>query len=185
MDYKRKEILTKDNIKKDIRNQCARNILQCSLLVITFIGMFVLLWYLCDLHKASSWDNNFLATFIIFYICFSLCIIVYWIYLICRYFQSFKTYSIVTDKFTGVYAGKFWLRRNDGHAYPFHFAANGYFEVYLNKIYYPWANYYKMYGTGVMQCSIPNEEFYVVVANKKIVSIYNKKMFELSDEFKN
>ena len=175
MDYKIKEIVTKDNIKRDIRNQSVPILLRYFPLIPTSIGGSVFLWHQCNLHEASMWDNHFIATLIIVYIFISLCVVVFWVFLIIRYFQSLKTYSIMIDKFTGIYAKSFWLRTDREPCCHFHFAANGNFNVYFNKIYYPWADYYKMYGTGVMQCSIPDEEFYVVVSNKKIVSIYRKK----------
>lgn len=64
MDYKIKEIVTKDNIKRDIRNQSVPIILRYFPLIPTSIGFLILLWHQCNLHEASMWDNHFIAALI-------------------------------------------------------------------------------------------------------------------------
>ncbi len=60
--------------------------------------------------------------------------------------------------------GEYGIRYKDGFGY---------------KEYYPWSKHHCMFADQLIMRSSKGDEFYLVLVGKKIVYVYNKKIFEL------
>ena len=174
MEYKIKQTLKKEHIEQDIKREMRYDIISC----IIFIPIFILLLYggILAIQKLGFLiitTLSFVVTLILF-----IAIIVILITSVNAYVRRKEKYTIVIDRLVDAR----WISRHRNRYFYFFFAVQGKIQIIHTKTYYPWSKDYNMLGHSLINSSNIGEDFYLVLVNKKIVSVYNKKMFELSDE---
>ena len=182
MDYKIKETLKKEFIEQDIKRQLRT-------LIITYAISIPVLLVSLYLGIYAIQKNGFHISTLFFLIFACIITIVFtrkFIIEIDAYIHCKNKYIIVLDRLVNMgWETKYRTRnrrlRADSYFY-FYFAVQGKIQIIHTKTYYPWSVHYSMIGSSVINSSSFGEDFYLVLVNKKIVSVYNKKMFELSDE---
>lgn len=174
MEYKNKQTLKKEHIEQDIKKEFRYIIFMC----IIFIPIFILLLYggILAIQKRGFFFLTILLLVVTLIILFGF--IATLIVSINAYVHRKEKYTIVIDRLVDAR----WITRHRNRYFYFFFAVQGKIQIIHTKTYYPWSVHYSMIGSSVINSSSFGEDFYLVLVNKKIVSVYNKKMFELSDE---
>ena len=188
----KKEILTRENIKIDIKWLCHYKI-KC-LIIIFSVQLIILLLLSCflffDIVKAVK-------TLI------ALCIIVSFgisiMYVGCEITPLFKLLSeLKNNSFQVKKDILFCIQKNDSKTsglswfvskdlnhrldkpYSLIFCSNDRYEVSKCK-YYTWSANMQMTFEGIYHTSLQGDEFYLILVNKKIIMVYSTKLFELMD----
>lgn len=165
MDYKRKEILTKEIIEKELKKEYYSATIAISAVVLMLVLFYAFLWFICK----SLVDPNFSIMFvfcIVLLILLFLGVFGYAVYWIINCFTLMNNYSIVTDSLCEIDRTKASFFSH--HTYPFfRFKNYGIFLLSYSKIYYRWSEFYHMDGYGLDNCSVLGDDFYLVVVNKK------------------
>ncbi len=194
MDYKVKQLLTKEFIEQDIK-KVYRSKLVFS--IISFCEIVILLIFVFALLRASIPKKDFIEIFILAFIAFVIALR----NLISRIREyTYGKYTLVIDRLIGMGNKildvripsanqiRYGIRHHHiprifNNAFCFTFATQkDVFKLDFEKTYYSWSEHYCMLGRSVENSSSIGDDFYLVLVGKKIVSIYNKKMFELVDE---
>lgn len=185
MDYKIKETLKKEHIEQDIKNS-RRPLIIAFIIIVPF---FILGFFLAIYAGVKNGFNILVYSLLIYdiviiYICTRKLIMD-----IIAYIHCDKNYIIVLDKLVNMGMERVYSFRNghigflESRCFYFWFQVQkGGFYVDRTRTYYIWSNLYNMIGHSLINSSYSGEDFYLVLVNTEIVSVYNKKMFELSDE---
>lgn len=180
MKHEHREHLTKSIIERDIKTLYSWYIKGLIPGVLfSYLGILVL-WFSCDLNQKSS-HNWIIDLILTLYIIILLGATVYLIYFIIQYFKKNTKYTIVSDTFT-----KFGIKHELGYEiFGMHclcFSKHGKYLLHPRRIYYSWSNLHCMNNDGIMNRSIPGDKFYLVIKNKRILNVYNQKIFILDDK---
>ena len=187
----KKEILTRERIKIDIKNKCIDDIkvvLRTFLILLSFLVMPPIILY----KIFTPFDiPTSISTMITIY-----SIIIVFLTLCCLY-KPFKLlfdlnkkgFQIATDKLSHsaemtlsdiLIFSNWWLIYSLSKPYRLNFNSYGKYLVPKGKNY-KWSNLYCMDDKGVYNYSVVGDEFYLAVIDNKITLAYNKKHFELQD----
>ena len=180
MKQKHTVYLTKSIIESDIKALYIwniKNLIPCVLFL--YLGILVL-WFSCDLSKKIN-HNWIIDMILTLYIVILLCATAYLIYFIIQYFKKSTQYTIVSDTFTGI-GIKHELGYGIFGTHCLCFSKYGKYLLHFHRNYYPWSDLHCMNNDGIMNRSIPGDKFYLVIKNKKILNVYNQKMFILDNK---
>lgn len=177
-----KEILTKSLIEQEIKKiyiWYIKNYIFGGIFV--FIG-FIVLWYMCDL-KHTFMHNIVLTILSVMYILILLLTFIRSIQYAYIYFKKDLKLVIITDTLIKFDRSRVFLSLSLFRILKcLCFAKNGKFTLEWYRPYYPLSTYYnKIDESKIADTSYPGDEFYLVIKNKKILNVYNKKMFILKD----
>lgn len=176
----KKENLTIDIIKKDIKLLCKNNIIY-DLFFLSLVA--ILLLPILFINKIEYVTPVFFIVFL-----FSVLYFGYDIFIHLKIFINMKkgNYTIETDKLV--------QKKQNGAEYyrPFKPSLNLFFDTpnifyfYKYKKYrispghsYSFSKKYCMNSNGIYRLSNIGDEFYLLVCNRKVVQIYNTNLFEL------
>ena len=180
-----KEIVTREGIKRDNRFwlEWIRYIL--CIFLMSLVGPL----YAFQAASSEKLKEPVLLVIIIFLICMaviSLCGLIYCIYM---HIKSQSDFIIVKDVFAAM-ATKHSEWSANWSIYMC-FKTYGNFKVKggslrgsLNKDFYRWAKYNHMWYEGLNRTSVPGDEFYLAMYKKRILAVYNTKLFELNKDLK-
>lgn len=174
------EYLTKSIIEHDIKALYIWNIkslIPCVLFL--YLGILVL-WFSCDLNQKSShnWIIDLILTLYIIILLFAtVCLI----YFIIQYFKKDTPYTIVSDTLTHI-----GIKHEFGYGifgtHCLYFSEYGKYLLHFYRIYYSWSDLHCMNNDGIMNSSVSGDKFYLVIKNKKILNVYNRKMFTVENK---
>lgn len=183
MDKRKKELLTADNIKKDLKFHFLRQLFE-----LIFSAIFVVFgFYLFKLIFLFIFGSDEIITIIILflYVLFFSSLIIYAIVNIIKslYLSSKNKYEIITDWVVNKLP-KQWFPNGTLNAffyrpYTLVFAKNGKYRIpsYIN---YKWSDWFSMQDINVYEGTSLNDEFYIVcIGKKKNIIAYNTNLFEL------
>ena len=174
------ERLTKSIIERDIKALYLwkiKSLVPCTLFL--YLGAIVF-WFSCGLGDKSNRDAIILSLLAVYFI-ITLCVTVCLLYAIAQYFKKNIKYSVVCDTFTEI-GTKHELVYGIFGINCLCFSEYGKYVLELYRSYYPWSQFYRMDNDGIMHSSLSGDKFYLVVKNKKILNVYNQKMFTLDGE---
>ena len=188
MDYKVKEPLKTENILYDIKHYCNREVYSASLITAVLVTCMIGWCIVCFKNNVPFLKNVLELPVLLLILGLLIPSVIYLIRSISARINAPKKYSLETDKLVDIQKNYSPLR---GHHMLFCFTQQGKFDSdsgtsgnifgkYLG-IYYPWSENYKMTLEGLEHSSFFGEEFYILKYRKKIINIYNKKIFELVD----
>ena len=180
-----KDIVTRENIQKDIKFWIRWIVYTFCIFLMSLVGPL----YTFQTASSEKLKEPVLLVIIIFLICMaviSLCGLIYCIYM---HIKSQSDFIIVKDVFAAM------ATRNSDWAPTYRkymcFKMYGNFEVRggslrgsLNKDFYRWSKYNHMWYEGLNKTSVPGDEFYLVMYKKRILAVYNTKLFELNKDLK-
>ncbi len=174
MEYNHTEHLTKLIIEQEIKGLYLWKLKSCiPCALFSYIGA-VVFWFTCDIAKSK---DLLLTAIFVLYIIVLLGVTAYLIYLIFQYSNKNIKYSIVCDNLT-----KISIKRAFGYGilgtHCLCFSENGKFLLEFHRIFYPWSDFYCMDSCNLKNRSNKGDKFYLVIKNKKILNVYNQKMFE-------
>ena len=174
MEYKNKQTLKKEHIEQDIKKEFRYIIFMC----IIFIPVFMACLYVAILaiRKRGFFFLTILLLVVTLIILFGF--VATLIISINAYVHRKEKYTIVIDRLVDAR----WIGSYKHRAFYFFFAVQGKKQIVDTKTYYRWSECYNMIGDEVIRSSRIGEDFYLVLVNKRIVCVYNIKMFELSEE---
>ncbi len=183
MDSNKKEILTNESIKKDLKQHFFH---QLSELIFTPIfaifGFFLFKSILCIFLNINEKVANF---FLVLYVCIISLLFIHNFVIIIKslYLISKNKYEITIDwvvnklpknSFPNGFLNSFFYR-----SYTLNFAKSGEYHIpsYQN---YKWSDWFSMFDKNVYEKTSLNDEFYLIsIGKRKNIIAYNKKWFEL------
>ena len=173
-----KDKLTHDIIQKDIKSYYFWYVKCCFPSLIFQILGFGLLWYMWDLSE-SFFKSKIVTICVLLYILaliFTFAILTYSLFNLLK--KDLKL-TIVSDTFTN-YDLKYVLRYSSSSKRKMMCFSNGQkFVLDWHRPYYPNSMYHKsMDEKSIINSSYPGDTFYLVLKNKKVINVYNKKYFE-------
>ncbi len=179
--------INKSTIEHDIKKICGSRLKTIILLLPALCFCLLLFLVLYEVGKTSGDKGNYVIVTVtlIAFIISIVCVVIYAAYLIKQYFGRTTEFTVVTDVLTEVRV-RYKIRKNGSSVkYYMEFQENG--KYYLedgvyHEIYYTWSNFYSMDGASLMKSSKSGDEFYLVMKNKTILCVYNKKMFIFDDK---
>lgn len=182
--FLKKDIVTRDSIKRDNRFWLEWVLWMLIVFLMALIGPL----YVFSTASPEKFKNPILLTLVIFLICMSigaLCRLIYCVYM---HLKSRKDFIVVKDIFAAM-ATKHSEWSANWSIYMC-FKTYGNFKVKggglrsgsLDKDFYRWAKYNHMWYGGLNRTSVPGDEFYLVMYKKRILAVYNTKLFELSKD---
>ena len=182
----KKELLTKGRIKADLQ-QFNRKYINHLVKDLTFAFLFYWILRLFVYFIVTPFDISYKmhqVTIIIFTIVYCIMLIVSLIpeiLIVKSIFRHPEHHLIITDdyvveKLPIVYGNAFGSRPNT-----LVFAISGKYGIYDKVTYYNWSKLYVTNGETLYRFTDLNDEFYVIIINKKPVLAYNKKWFELEE----
>lgn len=180
MKHKHTETLTKSTIEHDIKALYIwfiKGLIPCVCFLYFGIGV---LWFSCDLSKKSN-HNLIIDIILILYVVIMLYTTIYLIYLIIQCFKKNIKYTIVSDTFIKIGTG-YGLGYGIFGVSCLCFSEHGKYLLHTHGlIYYTWSNLHCMSRESLMNRSQPGDKFYLVIKNKKILYVYNQKIFTLNN----
>ena len=195
MDYKIKQTLKEEFIEQDIKKELQNHLLWSIAIFPFFILCILAFVYFCI---NFGLNKNTIILLIIGAVIFSIYLTLI-IREIINYAHRNERYTIITDRLVDTKYHSHYKRLSLYSYLRLPYRASGMTElgycfafsnkerifiINPQKTYYPWSKDYNMLGRLLINSSNIGEDFYLVLVNKRIVSVYNKKMFELSEELK-
>ena len=185
----KKEILSKERIKIDIKNKCIDDIkavVRTSLILLVFLVMPPIILYKVftpyDIPSSISTPITII----------SIVVLLLTVFFLIKPLKLFfdvnkKDFQITTDKLSHssemsmsdiMIFSNWWLIYSLSKPYRLNFNSYGKYLVPKGKNY-RWSNLYCMDDKGVYNYSVVGDEFYLAVIDNQILLAYNKKLFEL------
>lgn len=179
--------INRSTIEHDIKKICGSRLKTILLLspALCFCLIVFLVLYAVGKESGDKGTYVIVTVTLIAFIISIVGVVIYAAYLIKQYFNKITEFTVVTDVLTEVRM-RYKIRKNGSRViYYMTFENNG--EYYLedeiyHEIYYTWSNFYCMDGASLMKSSESGDEFYLVMKNKSILCVYNKKMFVFDDK---
>lgn len=179
MDYERKkELLTKENIKSDLKQVLYQSIVgvlvQASLLCLLFILLRILFIEYLSISTIVL-DCIFGIIFVLYFI--NLIYDIKWIVEVNDY-----KFSILTDSLVGRKAGVPMSKTGVSGSYILEFSNYGEYTIPMGRNY-KWSKFYDMFEHDALRASHVGDTFFVVLLRngKKIAVAYNTRLFELEE----
>ncbi len=180
MEYKHREKLTVDLMKREIKEQVTKGLWHS--LIAFIIILPIMLFFLFSFIKF----NASIVIMVIMVSPFAVILIVC-IYVVLKSLRVIRLitkrkYIVTVDKLIG-FEDKKSIRGSSftsffSKPYKLHFATYGVYYIPENENY-KWSKMYNMDDKGVFDSSSAGDEFYLFIINKDIFIAYNKKMFDL------
>ena len=188
MDYKVKEPLKTENILYDIKHYCNREVYSASLITAVLVACMIGWCIVCFKNDVPFLKNVLELPVLLLILGLLIPSVIYLIRSISARINAPKKYSLETDKLVDIQKP---FKPTRKYHLLFCFAKQGNFDSHSGSHYrifgvdigkfYPWSENHKMFIKGLERSSFVGEEFYIVKYRKKIINIYNKKIFELVD----
>ena len=174
-----KEILTIQNIKKDIHNEIKDSYIRLAIFSAFFLVMLVLFLVIPNLN----------LLFLLFKLFFVFGVLVFLLLLITQIkdltmlYKNLKSKKcVVKDKLISAeiqedFYGKAYVKT-------YHLNFSGYGEYVIKADNYKWSSSFSMSAEGVYNYSNIGDEFYLVLSKPhtgKILFVYNTKMFKFAE----
>lgn len=186
----KKEILTKERIKIDIKNKCIDDIkavVRTSLLLFVFLVIPpIILYKVFTPYDIPTSIATLMTIVSVVVLLLTICFLVTPLKL---FLDVNKGFQITTDKLSHssemsmsdiMIFSNWWLIYSLSKPYRLNFNSYGKYLIPKGKNY-KWSNLYCMDDKGVYNYSVIGDEFYLAVIDNKIALAYNKKLFELQD----
>ena len=183
-----KETLTKENILSDVKKHFLKEIKIYPIVLICF-SLVALIYRNIDISKFV--ELKFILIIFIFCVLIVFSAIIYsavgLIFSIYNYLTLSKRLIITEDWLKGYTTRFSFIFIQPSVVHSLNFAKHGYLNVDPNTItvfktiLYPWSENFSMTDTTLIKTSNRNDEFYLAVVGKKIISVYNKKFFILEE----
>lgn len=184
----KKETLTTDIIKREIKAICLKDIktIIAGIIILTvfIFAMIALTSALMNSLMLEVFRKKVIMTFI--YVVYAIGLGIYVTLLIKKLkLLSSKNIQIVTDKLVSnednLLHMLFYRRTWGNKLYYLNFARYGCYCIpdSVTQKNYEWSELYCMSANGVYNYSNIGDEFYLVLYGKKIILAYNTKLFEL------
>ncbi len=184
----RKEILTKEIIKKEVRYQAIREIAMAMVLPVLILFLILILKLLdSDLVTSGAISSDKFGLTVIIVLLSILFLI--FIFVVAKNLN--KIFSVQNDKYQIV---KDRLINSQSVSGPvpstsvsFYRPYRLYFSIKKRKYNIPsgknykWSKDFCMYDYNVFNSSTVGDEFYLIIANNKVLYVYNSKFFEIKD----
>lgn len=184
----KKEILTREKIKKEVRYQSIREVAMA--IVLPFLILFlILILKLLDSDLVTSGaisSDKFGLTVIII-----LLSILFLIFVFVVVKNSNIIFSVQKDKYQIVKDRLINLQSGSGNipstSVTFYRPYRLYFSIKKRKYNIPsgknyrWSKDFCMYDYNVFNSSTVGDEFYLIIINNKVIYAYNSKFFELQE----
>lgn len=166
----KKEILTRDKIKIDLKNLCSHNLVRS-------FGGFVVTVILCVVVLTMKFYSCLI--FVIVGLLTSVLVLVKDLITLLQINKD--NFGVLTDKLIGCQDEIFinmslrlWLFK----PYIFHFSSYGKYRI-PEFLHYKWSEIYRMGYKNVYNRANIGDEFYLININKEIIIVYNSKHFDL------
>lgn len=183
MDYKVKEPLKTENVERDIKKHYIGMSIAYIVLAVVWVVCFAFVEFLFEI-KSLSIDIVHKIFFVV--------AITAILYYLCRFGFSMykclsfkKKYRIEEDRLIDKGIRKS-MRIGSGvirSSHVLRFKKYGNFFGFATDKLYPWSENYSDIGYfNLFDKSYPGEDFYLATVGKRIIAIYNKKMFEYFEE---
>lgn len=176
-----KEILTKENIKRDLREQHRGAIMAGIVFSVVLLPLVLLLLFLCFKIKDSLGTIVLIAPIAMLLM---LCAMIF--VAVCDSVKLFiiiskERYRIASDTVIRM-KGKEGHRPASTFYKPYRLFFSVYGEYAIGAENHPWSEKFCLSDTGVYLYSAIGDAFYLVVTGKgKILAAYNKKLFDLQE----
>ena len=185
-----KEILTQEMIMQDLKKEYSQNIKGCVIGLVVFI-VFALV--MGSVIYAMASKDKAPALMIILTVLFCITFLFFVGYIIWQklLIKNIKL-QITTDKLVQItekgsypvsYFVHLFCNGNIGHApyipYYLYFSEYGKFAIPLQN--YIWSETFACTDKGVYYTSKIGDEFYLAISGRKIVRVYNKRLFQLKE----
>ena len=184
MENNKKEPLNREYIERDIKKYYIS--MSIAHIVCAVVAAISFIFVKLILEITNKLSNN-IAIYNISAIIFAVIILYYlcrFTFSICGYFSFKKKYRIQEDWLIDKGIRKS-MRIGSGvirSSHVLRFKKCGYFFGFATNKLYPWSENYSDVGYfELFDKSVPGEGFYLATVGKRIIAIYNKKMFELTE----
>lgn len=176
----KKEILTYDNIKKEIKKMCISDLISVIPILIPSIVMIFGLYISTLMKKPSIILVIFMWALLIFFFFLYIFSSIDAIKILCALKKD--KLNIVTDElvekkeqidFGPTKSGMLFNK-----PYCLNFKTKGEFFV-VKRNYYIWSTKYPLNADGIYNYADVGDNFYLVTYNKRIIMIYNTKLFNV------
>lgn len=175
----KKEILTLNAIKKDMKNEIKNSYVRLTVFSLVFLAFFGL----------YSSVRGVGSLFIIYEVAFGLSAILMLILVILQVKDIVKLHiamkdksCIVKDKLIGMEIKDHQHGLRLYHSYHLNFSSYG--EYLIQSDNYKWSSMYNLSDKGLYNYSKCGDEFYLILSKRhtgKILMVYNTKLFELEN----
>ena len=184
-----KDIVTRENIQKDIKDYYMQYKLKTDIVVnaFMFVAVFISLFLLLNAKESHSMILT--VVFLIMLSCFVACLIRLFLNVFSLK-NCLEQYTLVSDKLCGI--GTDWK-------YIIGVGTIGYEKMFFNqygermmcralrsKIYsatfYKWSLNFQMSAKRLMERSAADDQFVLVIYKNKIIMLYNLKFFKFSED---
>lgn len=186
---KSKEIFTRREIEKDVRNSYKSHAywyLALTTIMLSFNVVFVATGII-----GFGLDRPPFVSFVVFIIIILFEVLqIALLFVTCYSFYKYKAklkYQIVSDRYEFYHVKHYYPA---GGFSAFHFNTYGDFLPSFSlgvtmkeyeKGFYSWSSKCECGYTGLMQTTYPGDEFYLIIINNRIKYVYNKKLFEFKE----
>ncbi|MBE6799020.1 MAG: hypothetical protein E7525_04525 [Ruminococcaceae bacterium] len=175
MDYKYKEVVTRKNIETDIKRLYFKKILPMPLVIAGTTYLTTDAYRLLTEHSGFWNTLSYILTVIPLALTIGMTI-----YLCYCYFAHSKNFTIKEDELREITRNRYgWPFDHKIYTLYLRFT-KGFFNVgWQLQQYYKWSENYRMDGRQLLNSSLVGDNFYLITVGKRILCVYNKKMFEL------
>ena len=192
MEFKVQEKLTTKKIEYDLKK--GGGLFSVLMIILSIVATASLLFPITVLSNGTNDEGA--AKYLLIGILVILILLVLFLWIITAYvvymrFVGYKKFKIGVDVLVGFEVmedtGPFiWFRnitnKNEyADIYYLKFARFGRFRVHSRAWYYTWSENYKTHGHNMEDSFRVGDRVYVVLVGKRIVNVFNDKMFDLSE----
>ena len=181
-----KEIVTRANIKKDLKDKYLKN-KWIFLAQAIFLGALCVVCFFISKNYVPDYMGIYAFLVCAFFV--AVIIVIHCAHVV-KYYRIVKqgTFFICCDQLVAmkekdVYYKQRriqWKKRIQRKQYIFNFYEYGEYKISFNK-HYKWSEKYCMDDIGVYQYANIGDLFYLIIHNKKILFVYSCELFQLEE----